>query len=501
MTKLSPQQTAFIDYLRDESGSVVLEAVAGSGKTFSLMKGVEVIDGQTALVAFNKAIATELKSRLERMGIGFRQAQAGTAHSFGFSAVRKAFGNVQVSARKVDTIVDELFAGDDKLALIKDAVITLVDLAKQRAIGVNTRMTDLDAWYDLIDHFDVDIPGEDDTNMDLVVKKAQDVLRRSNRITTTIDFNDMVYLPLIHNLRMWQFDNVMVDEAQDTNEARRLLYRKMLKSNGRMIAVGDPHQAIYGFTGADADSLDRIREDYNAVTLPLSVTFRCPKAVVEFAQQWVQHIEAAETSEEGMVRGARLTDLFTPGYLLPTDAILCRNTAPLVKTAFALIRNKIACRVEGREIGSGLIKLAQKWKITTIAALDNKLSAYEEREVKKAIKKKQESKAQAVSDIVATLRVVMEEATLAGESSIADVVARIEAIFDNDVKGVVTLSTIHKSKGREWPRVFWLDRERTCPSPWAKRQWQLEQEFNLCYVAATRAERVLVDVVDDTKED
>lgn len=59
----------------------------------------------------------------------------------------------------------------------------------------------------------------------------------------------------------------------------------------------------------------------------------------------------------------------------------------------------------------------------------------------------------------------------------------------------ITLSTIHKSKGLEARRVWWLNSSR-CPAPWAKRPWQQQQEINLCYVAATRAIETLILIED-----
>ena len=52
----------------------------------------------------------------------------------------------------------------------------------------------------------------------------------------------------------------------------------------------------------------------------------------------------------------------------------------------------------------------------------------------------------------------------------------------------VVLSSIHKAKGREWNRVYWL---QTGPSKWARKEWELQQETNLCYVATTRAKSAL----------
>ncbi len=82
-----------------------------------------------------------------------------------------------------------------------------------------------------------------------------------------------------------------------------------------------------------------------------------------------------------------------------------------------------------------------------------------------------------------------------GKHAVSDVVAYIDQLFADNVTGMITLSTIHKSKGREWKRVYWLDRIGTCPSPYAKQAWEKGQEINLQYVAATRAMETLIDLL------
>jgi ATP-dependent DNA helicase UvrD/PcrA len=69
-------------------------------------------------------------------------------------------------------------------------------------------------------------------------------------------------------------------------------------------------------------------------------------------------------------------------------------------------------------------------------------------------------------------------------------------LFSDDVtkKGLLTLCTYHRSKGREWPRVMLVEHAKRCPSPYAKQAWQLRQESNLAYVAITRSQRDLIFV-------
>ena len=495
--KWSPQQQAFIDFCMYERRSGVLEAVAGAGKTTTILGAVKVMRGQSAILAYNTKIANEIKEKLVKNSIDWRKAQAGTVHSFGFSAYRKAFPDVVVNRHKVEDMLTTAIERGElaSVAAYASVIVSLISMAKQRAIGVLTRMDDRAAYADIIEHFDLLDSDDEKAPIPAIISAAIRFLGLSNVRTAEIDFDDMVYLPLIHRVKFWQFDNVFVDEAQDTNPARRALVRALVRKGGRVIAVGDRHQAIYGFTGADADSLDLIAKDFNAKRLPLTVTYRCPKAIVAFARQWVSHIEAHESAPEGAISRSTFMQFVERKDLDGNAAILCRNTKPLVAAAFALIRRKIACRIEGREVGRSLEKLATRWTaIKTITALEDKLTDFLDRETTKLLAKKKEQKLQEVEDQVETLRVITERCREEGKTRVADVVASINELFGDDISGILTLSTIHKSKGREWQRVFWLDRAGTCPSRYARQAWQMEQEINLQYVAATRAQAELIDL-------
>jgi DNA helicase-2/ATP-dependent DNA helicase PcrA len=494
----SPQQSAFISWAASGRGSCNLIAVAGAGKTTTAIEAIMRMPGQTAYLAFNKKIAEEAKGKLKKLGVDFKKAQAGTVHSFGFSAFRKQFPKVTVSEHKVANLFDSRVQSGlvpEDIVSYASNICQLVSLAKQRAIGILQNIDNRSAWFDIIEHFDLLDTDHAIKMADLIVNEAIKVLRLSNADTSVIDFDDMVYMPVLHRVRFWRFDNVVIDEAQDTNAARRCLVRALVKPGGRVIAIGDPCQAIYGFTGADSDSLDLIKNDFDSIELPLTVTYRCPKKVVQFARQWVSHIEAHETAPEGSISTVTFEDFMARPDLDGSSAVLCRNTKPLVETAFALIRQKIPCRIEGREVGNGLKKLATRWKsIKTINGLDTKLAEHLERNMSKLLAKKQEQKAQELEDQVETLRVIMDACREEKKDQVSDVEAHIDEMFADNVSGMLTLSTIHKSKGREWQRVFWLDRQGTCPSKYARQAWQIKQENNLCYVAATRAMSELIEL-------
>ena len=194
----SLQQADFLEWISAGSGSCVLEAVAGAGKTTTLIEAIERTGGGVAFLAYNKKIADEIKGKLQRRGIDWKTAEAGTIHSFGFRAYRKAFPQVKVDANKLADLAAVQLNSAKHPAL--GTLCQLVSLAKQRALGVMGSIDDHSLWYDIIQHFDVqigDVAGEDDDAAEAFVKAGIELLRRSNAVTDIIDFDDMVYLPLV----------------------------------------------------------------------------------------------------------------------------------------------------------------------------------------------------------------------------------------------------------------------------------------------------------------
>jgi superfamily I DNA/RNA helicase len=513
----SPQQAAVYDWTSNGAGSAVIEAVAGAGKTTTLINLLDRTTGNVAFMAYNKKIAEEIAVKAAPLNLGNR-VRIGTVHSFGFAALRTSCPRTKVDGKKLITIAKRLIENKRIPVKLHSFVLKAVALAKQAGIGAITKIDDAKAWADMIAHHGIAelLPEDVDSDND-IISAAVTLLTASNAMADQIiDFDDMVYLPLQRRLNLQTYNWVLLDEAQDTNATRRALARKLLAPGGRMVAVGDPAQAIYGFTGADSDSLDLIRKDFSAITLPLTVSYRCPKAVVAEARNWVRHIQPADNAIEGSVEcidedtfwnNNRHRELQGEDAVYTTltadDAILCRNTAPLVAAAYRLIRNGVGCYIEGRDIGTGLIKLATKWKTAiTVADLRDRLRKWSKAEIKRAQDKGQDAQAARVDDQTSTLLEIM--GALPDDAPIFSVQTAINNIFGDTPPGerprVVTLSTIHKSKGREWKRVLWWGANAFQPSPFARQEWQQGQERNLMYVAATRAMETLVHVTVEKRE-
>lgn len=496
----SPYQRAVFDFVREGRGSAQIIAVAGAGKTTTSLKALELIPaGQYATyLAFNKKIVVDTERKLaERNEDGTPafdircRLKVATFHSVGFNAWRFARKSVrEPDPNKLRDLMSRNF-GDDDVAAYGSFAVRMVGLARNAGVGV-IAPDDAAFWMSLSDHYDV-YPDVDGADTAVGIEIARKLLRLSvaaaDATPSHIDYDDMLYMPLLRNIRFFQVDWLFVDEEQDTNQVQLALMRRMLKPGGRHVGIGDPSQAIYGFRGADSNAMTSVRDAFGCVELPLTVSYRCPRAVVELARSvpGCGHIEASPSAPEGEVVHLPAKEVVWRN----DDVIICRNTAPLVSMAYSFIARGVGCKVLGREIGAGLVKLVRKLKTPDVDEMLTRLDAYAARETARFLARGQEQKAEAVEDRCACIRAIVD---MLGEDerSVDTLTSRIEGMFSDDAgNSILTLCTVHKSKGLEWDRVFILE-SGLMPSKWARQAWQLEQEHNLMYVAYTRAKHSLI---------
>lgn len=209
-------------------------------------------------------------------------------------------------------------------------------------------------------------------------------------------------------------------------------------------------------------------------------------------------IESHPDAPEGEVSRLSVYDgtSFTRG-----SAVLCRNTAPLVAFAYGLLQRDVPCRILGKDIGANLISVIKKLRSHTLDELIERLLIWEAREVERC--HKDDRSPEPIYDKAECIRYFIS--SLDEESrSVNDLIAKIELMFTDETNGQsssrVTLSTIHKAKGLEFPTVFLLN-WGLLPSRFASQEWQKTQERNLQYVAITRAMNRLVYVNSDGWKD
>ena len=335
--------------------------------------------------------------------------------------------------------------------------------------------------YSLIDEYNIEFKS--DREELIAIDSIPAILNQCMQNTSLIDFDDMIWLPLMLNMPLPEFDTLFVDEAQDFNEMQRELISRCV-GNGRCIIVGDPNQAIYGFRGADSNSMDifveRLKQgDKEIKHFSLSLTWRCPKKVVSEANRYVTNFSCPSTADDGMVVEN------APFNPQEGDMVLCRYNAPLVSAFYDLILQGKSAYVLGRDMTKGLINGVRK-----ITKNDN-MGAEEFRDLliqdfrftyDKLVSAGKVNQANNLEDKFECLRIFSTMATTVG-----GIVSEIKRVFDNNDKGEIMLSTVHKAKGLEADNVYILATERM-PHPKATNP---REERNICYVAITRAKKNL----------
>jgi superfamily I DNA/RNA helicase len=292
------------------------------------------------------------------------------------------------------------------------------------------------------------------------------------------------------DLPIKKVDLLMVDECQDLNRAQQEL---AFRSANRLVFCGDEHQAIYAFAGADAESMGRLTtrlEDTprGCSVLPLNQTRRCGKSIVKEANQIVPDFYAHPSNSEGEVKRIPMNQ-FT-NTVKSEDMVLCRTNAPLVSYCFKLLKEGRKARIQGRDIGEGLISLIRKMRVDTIPEFEEAFEKWFDKEEAKLLAKKRvpESVLIALYDKKDCLLTFAENS-----DTVEDMIAYIQKVFSDVAGPGVLLSSIHRAKGLESGTVFLLN-PHLIPHPMAKSEQAQEQEWNLKYVAITRAINTLVYV-------
>ena len=456
------QQDIFQD-IASGNGNTQVDALAGTGKTSTIVEGFYYVPvGVSSLMcAFNKSIQTELETRAPA-GVEVK-----TLHSLGYAACRRAFPRIgQPDNNKLEGFIKAERGDEPETFEVRSNLAKAVSLCKGYLAESPTEIDPI------LDRHEVDTCGDSREGFITSVIK---IMNATKNDTSRVDFDDMIWFPNVHGLTLNKFGMVFIDEAQDLNLAQINLALNSVVANGRIISVGDEHQAIYGFRGADSNAIQNIVDRMGSKRMPLSVTYRCAKSIVQLAQTLVPNLEAAPNAEEGKVDYCNVNQM--EQLVKPGDFILSRVNAPLLKWCMALLKARIPANIQGRDIGKNLMSLIKKSKASDVDSFLSWLEDYRQLEVDRMVKAKRDPAV--VEDKVECLRTLCE-----GTRSLADVKANIDHLFkDGDDKDRVILSSTHKAKGLERDRVFMLKD--------TYRPTKGTEEANLTYVAYTRAKKEL----------
>lgn len=453
------EQIAILDLFENSSSNIMINALAGTGKTTTLDLIQENANEAPILcLAFNKRAAEEME---KKFGSGTTTVR--TLNGLGHRIWAKTVAKINVEPQKMSKLFKEhtstLTKGERNEAWeVYWEVLQGVSMAKalgyvpegvypgakrlinQGALGLRLEEKPSSITLDLID-----------TLLTLSIRAAY---------KGWIDYNDQIYMPALFGGTFPRFPLVLIDEAQDLNPVNHAMLQKLVR--GRLGCVGDPWQSIYAFRGAVTQGMQQIKERFNCEESDLSISFRCPQAIVNHAR-W--RVPTFKSNKPGGT--VDLLQTLEAKTIPEGAAIVCRNNAPLFRSALSLLMCGRSVSVSGSEIGPKLIRLLGK----ICSDQDDQETMLGKIEAWKIEKLENSQSPGQVHDTAECLKV------FAGfGQTLTQAVAYVEHMFKQ--QGAIKLLTGHKAKGGEWNIVYFLD-EWLCKED--------EQDLNLKYVIQTRS--------------
>lgn len=490
ITEGTAQQHSLWAEIEDGVGHVIGEARAGCGKSSSQREAMFRVltkrpSERIRYAVYSRTMADEFRPDCPS------RVDVSTIHGFGMGALVKAFGS-RLEKNKTYIILDGLGKTSNLPRYMRKSVALTVSAAKNQAFDPESPTLDrLDQLAEHMLHFDINGYGRDHQ----VCEVADKVLREAKRWTEVIDYDDMPWLPTVHDCKdlFPKIDLLFLDEVQDWNPTQHLMIESGLASKDtRIIAVGDRFQSIFAWRGADADSIPRLEQLFRAdkhgfVAAPLKVTFRCPQSHVELANEFVPDLVAHPKNAEGKVGHypqSEAQELFAPG-----DMVICAKNAPNVAAALRLIGQGRRAYVKGRAIGDQLLSIAKNVTDQTPRTMGDFAAGVERwrsRELNRL------SSLEGVEDLIDSVndRADGVQAVALTCQTPSDVQQSILNLFSEDVKPnehMTVFSTIHRAKGLEASTIWLLE----CPMRPPKLAYEFQQARNLRYVALTRSKNVL----------
>lgn len=476
----SKYQQAIFDSYENTKSNLFIKATAGASKTTCILECLKRTSPVKIKIflAFNKSIANELK---EKMPPG---TEASTFHGKGLGILLKNFRmTYRINENKTFQICKRLLELDE--IPVKQQPRYIFELQEiWNQIRVNL-------FVDYVHDIPMICIEKDIEFRDRMIDDIKAIEKEWTRLNKKIgmgefqmDFTDMLWLPyvLVKEEDFPKYDVVFIDEGQDLNVLQREVALRMKKPRGRFVIVGDFFQAIYGFQGASIDNFSSFQRMENTITLPLSISYRCAKRIVQEAKKiFPNEIESSPWAPDGVVRQGELIEAEEG------DFVLCRNNMPLVEAFIFFLKHRKKSIIKGKDFGTALLTITNK--ISNIKDLDDLLEEKLQDLIHRGIPK---AAAQNNPSYVALEEKCQILKILYGQfQSLATLSSVINEIFTDKTDDGIILCTCHKSKGLEASRVFFLNPE-LIPSPKAITEKARYGEKCLQFVAITRAKNELI---------
>lgn len=547
--KPSTYQQDILDFfLNNPQSNMLVNALAGSGKSTTACMLSEHSKTSDLYIAFNASVVEEFKKKIKNP-----KTKVMTMHSLAYSIMLynveqeskdsgekpKGFGSqrskrtVSLDNFKPHKILDEeitkrygryiefakrVFLKDNYVNLYNLCRLTLTDMSSNKDVS---RLIDDHVLF--LYYGDEGYSAPDISEITSTLKILDTKSRQQFETQGVIDFTDMLWITF-NKLKYdnWEvpywalYTNIYCDEVQDFSNIQLNFLKFIKRTKGRYVFIGDFHQAIYNFAGANAQAFNQIPKMFAPVeTFDLPICYRCAKShLSRVNREYGIPILPCDDAPLGFVKTIDKNKISE--YAKAGDMVISRKNKWIAEVVLDLARNGIPIFIEDKEMVAAIKRQILSSKCTSVGALEKFLqkviSNYNKKLfeiVSKNIREggHEEEHLEAVTETnskIDNTSFLLEilEGYLEHHAS-SDSVSKFSNFIDKLLNttpspNCVRLCSIHKAKGLEATNVFVLN-EAKINYDFRNSKEQNVQEKNLSYIATTRAKEGLYLVKEPSK--
>ena len=542
------QQNILDFFLNNPQSNMLVNALAGSGKSTTACMLSEHSKTSDLYIAFNASVVEEFKKKIKNP-----KTKVMTMHSLAYSIMLynveqeskdsgekpKGFGSqrskrtVSLDNFKPHKILDEeitkrygRYIEFAKRGFLKDNYVNLYNLCRLTLTDMSSNK-DVSRLID--DHVlflyygDEGYSAPDISEITSTLKILDTKSRQQFETQGIIDFTDMLWITF-NKLKYdnWEvpywalYTNIYCDEVQDFSNIQLNFLKFIKRAKGRYVFIGDFHQAIYNFAGANAQAFNQIPKMFAPVeTFDLPICYRCAKShLSRVNREYGIPILPCDDAPLGFVKTIDKNKISE--YAKAGDMVISRKNKWIAEVVLDLARNGTPIFIEDKEMVVAIKRQILSSKCTSVGTLEKFLqkviSNYNKKLfeiVSKNVREggHEEERLEAVAETnskIDNTSFLLEilEGYLENHTS-SDSVSKFSDFVDKLLNTTpspdcVRLCSIHKAKGLEATNVFVLN-EAKINFDFRNSKEQNVQEKNLSYIATTRAKEGLYLVKEPSK--
>ena len=553
--ELTSYQKKIVTFFNDNPNSnMYINAKAGCGKSFIATQLLKDVDRNSIYLAFNKSIAKEMKEKITNPKVKICTIHSLCNSILLYNLSQKAnnqtggLGKNRNTSSKLDNlkiykILNDIFMQDkdinkdihkDYRFFLTENYVKLYNLVRLKVIDLDKgfeakmKISEIVNEQGVFFHESYHKPAPDETLTLIrqVDKKSLEMFEKEQ----VYDFTDMLYITL-NKLRNkeWEvpgwnlYTNIVADESQDLSTIQLFLLKYIKRKGGRYIFILDYRQAIYAFSGANSSSYQLIKKLFAPIKeFELPINYRCAVSHLDLVNKLHKiGIKPCDTAPIGKIERigkSKCIELAQAG-----DYIVGRKNKWLLPVTLELIKKGKPVYIKDEGFVKEIERLIEKTKSDSIIDLERKILLKEKRLSEKLTNEKdnQQKEEENTVEIEADAIIFTQDSEdKSGQMEMFSAIKMLLVSFKEKYtthsksqflkyvqtmlnttssKNCIMITSIHCVKGLEANNVFVLNEGKAVIDGNMSAE-QRQQEFNLSYVALTRAKENLYLVKPEGEE-